>query len=79
MAALVGLDSLEILVIVDNEYSIPSNVTKKRTTNSSTGFVNPHTLTLLTKILMQHLAARPNLPLSEPSRPAVRLPQRPRH
>jgi len=57
MAALVELDSLEILVVVDNEYGIPSYVTRKCTTNSSLGFVNPHTLTLTTRRLTGNLAA----------------------
>ncbi|KAK0906968.1 hypothetical protein LTR91_015422 [Friedmanniomyces endolithicus] len=41
MAALVELDSLEILVVVDNEYGIPSYVTRKCTTNSSLGSLDP--------------------------------------
>jgi len=57
MAALVELDSLEILVVVDNEYGIPSYVTRKCTTNSSLGSVNPHTLTLTTRRLTGNLAA----------------------
>jgi len=57
MAALVELDSLEILVIVDNEYSIPSDVTRKRTTNISVGFVDTPPLTLSMKRLTTYLAA----------------------